>query len=120
MVWLRRGDLWVIAAVLLLALGAFAWQSLGGKDGATVTIVTPSETKTLPLSEDATLNIVGKNDHHLTVQVKDGAARVVESDCPDRVCVNSGWLSRAGSSAACVPAGVLVRIDGEAEVDAIA
>ena len=120
MTWLRRGDLWVIAAVLLLTLGAFAWQAFGGQDGETVTIVTPFETHTLPLSQDTTLELIGNNDVHLTVEIHDGAVRVVQSSCPDRVCVNSGRLSQKGSSAACVPAGVLVRIDGEAEVDAIA
>jgi len=39
----------------------------------------------------------------LTVLAEKGRVRVAESDCPDQVCVNSGWLTSAGQSAVCIP-----------------
>ncbi len=50
---------------------------------------------------------------HLTLEVREGRIRFSESDCPDRVCVNTGFISVNGQVAACVPARILVRITGE-------
>jgi len=44
---------------------------------------------------------------------EDSKIRFHESNCPDQVCVNTGFVHRTGEIAACVPAGVLVRIVGE-------
>ena len=36
--------------------------------------------------------------------------RVLKADCPNQVCVVTGWLSRPGQMAACVPGRLLVRV----------
>jgi hypothetical protein len=36
--------------------------------------------------------------------------RVLKADCPDQVCVVTGWLSRPGQLAACVPGRLLIRV----------
>ena len=38
-------------------------------------------------------------------------ARVVASDCPDKICVHSGLVFACGHIAACLPNGVLLMID---------
>lgn len=48
----------------------------------------------------------------LTIVAENGAVWFAEASCPDRVCVQSGKLTRAGESAACLPAGIVVRICG--------
>ena len=35
--------------------------------------------------------------------VRGGAVAFVESDCPDQICVRSGFLNRPGQMAACLP-----------------
>lgn len=55
---------------------------------------------------------LGKNEvHHVdtgyytvNIEVKDGAARFVDSPCPDHVCEGFGWLSKDGDGATCLPA----------------
>jgi hypothetical protein len=56
---------------------------------------------------------IESNGIHFTIEIADGRIRFRESDCPERVCVNTGYISRSGQVVACVPAGVLVRITGE-------
>lgn len=116
------GDILAVAAVLLLAAGGFIRQATRPAQGDTATVVTPDATLSLPLDEETSLTLTGRDGRTLTVEVADGAARVAASDCPDQVCVRTGWLSRPGETAACVPAGILLRIDGEnpEEVDAVA
>ena len=45
------------------------------------------------------------------LQVRDGAIAFLDSQCPDHVCEDFGWLSRPGQWACCVPAGVFVTIE---------
>ncbi len=50
---------------------------------------------------------------------KSGAIAFLDSQCPDHVCEQFGWLDKDGAWAACVPAGVYVVVeptaDGEKE-----
>ena len=55
------------------------------------------------------------------LEVRDGAAAFVRSNCPDQVCVNTGWLRISGDFAACLPNEVLLVIPVEdGGVDAVA
>ena len=71
-------------------------------------------TETLPLDTDHDyLYDVGNYVVHL--QVKDGAIAFLDSQCPDHVCEQFGWLDQDGAWAACVPAGVYVVVETTAE-----
>ena len=62
---------------------------------------------------DGILYDVGNYVVHL--QVKDGAIAFLDSQCPDHVCEQFGWLDKDGAWAACVPAGVYVVVETTAE-----
>ena len=66
-------------------------------------------TETLPLDEDYDY-LYDVGDYVVHIQVKDGAAAFLDSQCPDHVCEQFGWLSEEDAWAACVPAGVYLRI----------
>lgn len=117
---MRSGDRWILCAVLVLALGLLLGRTLWAKGGESVVITTPTETHTLPLFEEASLTLTGRDGVTVVVTVADGTAGFSSSECPDRLCVHTGRLHRAGSSAACVPAGITLRITGAGEVDAVA
>ena len=55
----------------------------------------------------------------VVIAVENGEAWFESSCCPDQLCVRSGRLSKTGEAAACLPAGVVLRIEGKAEADAI-
>lgn len=114
------GDVTVAAAVLALALLAFALRGCGTDEARTLTVTTPTETRVISLGEATTLSFAGRDGLTVTVEVADGAARVCAAACPDHVCINTGWLTRAGETAACVPAGIMLQIGGDREVDAVA
>ena len=70
--------------------------------------------ETLSLDKDYDyLYDVGNYVVHL--QVKDGTIAFQDSQCPDHVCEQFGWLSKEGAWAACVPAGVYVVVETTAE-----
>ena len=71
-------------------------------------------TETLSLNEDHDyLYEVG--DYIVHLQVKDGAIAFRDSQCPDHVCEQFGWLREEGAWAACVPAGVYVKVENAAQ-----
>jgi len=47
----------------------------------------------------------------MQVEVKNGQIRVASSDCPKRICVNTGWIRTPGQVIVCVPNKVLIQIN---------
>lgn len=50
-------------------------------------------------------------DCRVEIEVENGRIRVRSSSCPDKVCVNCGWLEEKGDTAVCLPNSVVVRIE---------
>ena len=101
----------VLLAVALLAALLFALPWLR-EDGASLIVSTPDGSEVYPLAEDR-LILLSAGGVSLTVEIAGGRARVKQSDCPDGVCVASGWIERTGQSVICAPAGVRLLIAGE-------
>ena len=75
-----------------------------------------------PLDRDGLYEVPGSLGKSV-IEVKDGKARFVDSPCPNRTCVQQGFISVAGQWAACLPNNVLLMIQGSAKkgsVDAVA
>lgn len=100
------------AAAVLLAAGGL-WLALGRRDGPAVCASADfgmGVIEQIPLDADYDYFYeVGGYVVHL--QVRDGAIAFLDSQCPDHVCEDFGWLSRPGQWACCVPAGVFVTIE---------
>lgn len=110
----------LIFAVVILVLAAALYFGVraahSGKDSGLQATVDFGDgiTETLPLDTDHDyLYDVGIYVVHL--QVKDGAIAFLDSQCPDHVCEQFGWLEKVGAWAACVPAGVYVVVENTAE-----
>ena len=111
MKFIKKRDLIVLVALLLLAGGLalfYATRSAGVK--ATVT-VEGGKTRQIDLSQDEIYQI---DDAALpvTLEVKDGAIRFINSQCPDHLCEGFGFICNEGEYAICMPAGVAVHIYG--------
>ena len=110
-------DIFVIALIFLASLLPLFLFS--GKDGATVVVTkNGAEYGIYSLHTDQILHLDG--EHSLTVLIKNGAVSVVDAHCPDKVCQHTAPVSKEGESIICVPAGGVVRISGEGQVDGIA
>lgn len=59
-------------------------------------------------------------DGDVIIIAKKDMIRFETSDCPDLVCVNTGWISKPGQIAVCLPNRILIKISGESsEVDVV-
>lgn len=117
----RGGDLLAAAVVLAAALVSAALLFWPRPAGEVAVIQTPAGEQTVSLRKDTVVEVAGEGGISLTIEVAAGRVRVLSSDCPDQVCVHTGWLSHEGDAAACVPAGVSVRVAGgeESPIDAV-
>jgi hypothetical protein len=65
-----------------------------------------------PLQDGGFLLHMMSKEIHFDILLQNGQARFAKSDCPDQICVHTGFISKPGQVAACVPAQVLLRITG--------
>jgi len=104
----------VLAAAAALYFGIRAGSG-GKKSGLQATVdFGDGITETLPLDTDHDY-VYDVGDYVVHLQVKDGAIAFLDSQCPDHVCEQFGWLDKDGAWAACIPAGVYVVVEDTAE-----
>ncbi|MBR5708572.1 MAG: NusG domain II-containing protein [Oscillospiraceae bacterium] len=101
-------DILLVAGVLAAALIVFLLIPRGG--GSTVVVtVDGEEYASLPLDTDAELLIESESGTNLLV-ISGGTASVVEADCPNQVCVETGAISSEGQLIVCLPHKVVIEI----------
>ncbi len=112
--WLRWGDVLIVALAVLLAVGATALGAGSRASGGAVTAEVYQNGKLVRLINLTTLaqtqsfELTGEYHNHIVAE--QGHIRFDNADCPDRTCVNTGWISRPGQISACVPNRVLVKV----------
>lgn len=50
------------------------------------------------------------------VEIQKNRVRVVEADCPDKIDVKAGWISKENQMLVCLPNRVVIRITGGKEL----
>ena len=113
----------VAAAVIFLAGIIGSLFVLLSPKRSVVTIKQDGKTlMTLRLSEEEDRTFVlPYGDSSNTIEICDGKIRVSEAECPDQVCVHTGWLSSSAIPIVCLPNHLVISFaDSEGEVDAIA
>lgn len=115
---LRPGiwDALVVLVVVLLAVGcgAAVW---GGQERAeqltAVISVDGVEMERVPLEGAKRLErTVSGNGYTLRIVLTEADVWVEASDCPTQDCVHTGHISRSGQSIVCLPARVIVQLEG--------
>lgn len=112
-------DAALLAAVLLLC-GALFWAA-GSRGGGAVAVVEQNGAALCRIALSAgqeRTEFPVPGEHRVVIAVENGEAWFASSDCPDKLCVRSGRLHRAGEVSACLPAGVVLRIEGKTDQDA--
>ncbi|MBR6399606.1 MAG: NusG domain II-containing protein [Firmicutes bacterium] len=118
---MKKFDFLVILGFLAAAGLAFALLGLAGSGGKTADVYVKGKYyDTLPLDKDTVY--IPKDVPSVKIEVRDGKVGFIESDCPDKVCIHTGFLGTAGQTAVCLPnaVSVIVRGGDDGGVDAVA
>lgn len=95
---------------LLVTVFMTFWQR-EGHGAEAVVMVDGKRWARLNLFNNQELHVPGPlGESHL--QVRDGQIRFIDSPCPNKLCVHTGWLSQGGESATCLPNKISVQILG--------
>lgn len=119
-----RPNLWdgvVVLAVAALAVACAVgiWQGGGSQEALTAVIsVDGTEVERIPLDQAGeTRRTVEGGGYTLEICLTDTEVWVEHSDCPTQDCVHTGRISRSGQSIVCLPAQVVVELEGGSTAD---
>lgn len=113
-------DALVVLAVLLLAAGC-AWSvwARGGETARLTAVVSVDGAEVDRIELDGAASggerVYTGGGYTLTVELwPEGVrgVRVREADCPTQDCVHTGTITRSGQSIVCLPARIIVRLEG--------
>lgn len=112
---LKPGDFLVVALIISLAVISTALFVQGEAEATRVVISKDGEVLYDVNLEEVKerLEIKNLSEYNELIVIEDGKVRFERSNCPDQVCVRTGWISKPGQAAVCLPAGIIVKIVGE-------
>lgn len=116
----NRYDAVVAVVVALLAVAAALWFCLPRTQTGDLTVVISvggQETQRTGLKDFAPTTL-SHNGYTLTVAADGDSVWIASSDCPTQDCVHTGHIRRGGQSIVCLPAQVVVHLEGAASPDA--
>ena len=103
----------IFAVVVLAAAGVLfalrAAHTTGSALEAELIYGDANTVQTFSLDKDATYD-VDTGYYTIHIEVQDGAARFVDSPCPDHICESYGWLREEDQTATCLPARAVLTI----------
>ena len=118
-----RTSVLVIAVAALFALCLGTALIMGRSEtGATVARIalngeTLYEIDLSAVTGEATLTVETDGGYNV-ITVKNGAVRVSDADCPDRVCVNRGWMTGGYMPIVCLPHRLVIELVSGGEPEA--
>lgn len=119
---LKTYDYVIFAILALITIISIVMPFIFSKDyskSLVVIKVNGAEYKSIPLSTNTSVPI-NINGHYNLISIEDGKVHMEDANCPDKLCVRSGSISRPGKPLVCLPHRVTVEIEGvDNEIDEI-
>lgn len=123
---LKKGD--IILVIVILVLGCLVYFSMNPlrriQDNSGKIAVVKQNDRTIrtidldKVEKPERIEIEGK--YREVILVEKGRIRFESANCPDQVCVSTGWLTRKGDTAICIPNHTIIKIEGQSdEVDGV-
>jgi len=103
----RKKDI-IVVAIIFLALFSYNFIKDNIPGSKAEIIYDGQVIDTISLSKDLAINY--NVNPEVVFEISDGSIRFFHSDCPDKICVNTGFIQYLGESAACLPNKTIVRI----------
>ncbi|OEF98653.1 NusG domain II-containing protein [Desulfuribacillus alkaliarsenatis] len=113
---MKRGDFVTLAFAGVVAGALFLWNSTRGmaqQDDVLIAEIRQDgklirEIDLHKIKDSKIVQIEGAIT--VVIEAQPGRIRFQSSECPDQVCVHTGWLTQQGQLAACLPSKTIVTI----------
>ncbi len=96
------GDFVVFLTILILAAVSFFMINLKPSGGGRIAVITQDGVERYRINlEEVTdrMEFEIGGAYHERIAAENGKIRFEKADCPDQICVNTGWISRPGQVA---------------------
>ena len=104
-------DRWTMGLSALL-IGGFAGYLALRPAGQQAVVQRDNQTVlTLALTQNQQVEVAGRLGP-VAIQVQDGRVRLLEYASPRLIGTRTGWIVASGAMVACVPCGILIRVEG--------
>jgi len=114
---MKRNDIILVGSIILAVLlyfGGLQWyQNTNGNDHR-FAVIKQNQKVIERIDLDAVTEpreITLPGNYHETILVEKGRIRFKEADCPDHICVKTGWLQEPGDTAVCLPNRAVISIE---------
>ena len=110
---MKKGEKIIIIVILLVSVFFIIFNRLNSKDKVMVSVKDANENTILKfnINEDNYYTLQG-NYGVFNIEVKDGRCRAIDVECPNQICVHTGWISVDNPvPIICLPNGLIVSID---------
>lgn len=111
---INKKDIFLISSILILATGFFIWQYISTRnytDLYAAIRLNGEIVKTITLDYNTDFSLEQRPNVHF--QIRNRQIAFVKADCPDHVCINTGFIGFVGQTAACLPNGLIVYVRGQ-------
>ena len=116
-IYLTKGDKFLIVLIIFISFSAMGYIRLQAlsKDEKYVSVqVNGEEIKRFIFDSKLvgqTIPVETKYGYNL-IEIGDEQVRVIEADCPDKIDVKQGYISKIGETIVCLPNKLVVEIKG--------
>lgn len=114
---IKKWDILLVVVLLVLSFIPEGLFYLSGNDAAAhntyaVIQIDGKVYKEVPLSGHHGTDVIPirTDDGYNLVVVKDDTIGIVEADCPDKICISEGFVSRPGATVVCLPHKLLIEV----------
>ena len=70
------------------------------------------------VKEPYTLNITSESGGYNIVEVRPGEIGICKASCPDKVCVNMGFINNSSLPITCLPNKLIIKLESDSEEEA--
>ena len=122
---MRKADKYLIIGILVVATLSFLGIKIfmnGFADKIKITIDWELyEEVSLDKNQTVIIEIPGEEGSN-TLEIKDGYAKMIDSNCPDHLCEQQHRISKKGETIICLPNKVIAEVQSkeEPEIDGVA
>ncbi len=105
-------DKLLIAALLILSLSSFFLVGVATESGEYALIAVSGRPPIRKPLHREDLFILQGADGNMVIEINESSIHVLDSNCPQRLCVRQGRINRVGEIIVCVPNKVTIWIEG--------
>lgn len=108
---MKKKEYLALLAILLFAAGLYLYNRLDSQS-ISVSVYKGNELlKTIDMDKDGCYAFEGDNGK-FNLEIKDRKARAYDVECPNQICVHTGWISIDNPvPIVCLPNNIVVKID---------